>query len=213
MTPRAFGKGCRAALAVAACLFGLQGCGLALLGAAGGAAYSIAEDRRSSGVQFADETSQVRLHSRIADRFTDRIHVSVTSFNGMALLTGQAPDEATREEMTRIALGVPDIRAVTNDVQVAGISSRASRLNDELITSKVKARLIDSGKVSPVHVKVVTEAGIVYLMGLVTEAEADDAVAVARTTGGVRKVIKIFEYCATSSPACRADRKSAVTPG
>ncbi len=198
---------------VLASVIGLQGCGLALIGAAGGAAYSIAEDRRTPGMQLEDETSQVRVRSRILERFGDRVHVSVTSFNRMALLTGEAPDEATREEMSRIALGVPDVRAVTNDVQLSAVAPPASRINDEIITSKIKARLIDSGKSSPVHVKVVTEAGIVYLMGLVSEAEAENAVAIARTTGGVRKVVKIFEYCASGS-SCRASGKpSAATPG
>jgi len=192
-----------------ACVLGLQGCGLALIGAAGSAAFSIAEDRRTSGLQLADETSQLRVRSRIADRFGDRSHVSVTVFNRMALLTGEAPDETTRDEMSKIALGVPDIRAVTNEVQIAGVSTAASRLSDEVVTSKLKARLIDSGKVSPVHVKVVTEAGVVYLLGMVTQTEAENAVAVARTTGGVKKVVKVFEYCDDRNETCRADAKSA----
>lgn len=181
----------------------LQGCELAVIGAAGGAAYSIVEDRRSSGVQIDDETIQLRVQSRVSERFGDKVHLTVTSFNRMALVTGEAPDESARAEISKIVEGVPNVRAITNEVQIAIPTPRASRINDELITSKVKGRLIDSGKASPVHVKVVTEAGVVYLMGVVTEQEAADAVDIARTTSGVRKVVKIFEYCKTSEEICK----------
>lgn len=193
----------RIALAAAAAA-GLQGCELAVLGAAGTAAYSIAEDRRTPGTQFDDETIQPRTQSRASDRFGDKIHLTVTSFNRMALLTGEAPNEAAREEIGKIALGVPGVRAVTNELQIAAPTTRASRVADEYITLKVKVRFIQFGKVSPVHAKIVTEAGVVYLMGLVTEQEAEDAVDIARTTDGVRKVVKIFEYCKPSDEVCRS---------
>ncbi|MGH7125479.1 MAG: BON domain-containing protein [Stellaceae bacterium] len=190
----------------------LQGCELAVIGAAGGAAYSIVEDRRSSGVQIDDETIQLRVQSRVSDRFGDKVHLTVTSFNRMALLTGEAPDESARAEITKIVEGVPNVRAITNEVQIAIPTPRASRINDELITSKVKGRLIDSGKASPVHVKVVTEAGVVYLMGVVSEQEAADAVDIARTTSGVRKVVKIFEYCRTNEEICKPRPKEPAAP-
>jgi len=183
---------------------GLQGCELAVLGAAGSAAYSIAEDRRTSGTQFDDETIQPRTQSRVSDRFGDKVHLTVTSFNRVALLTGEAPDSTAREEIGKIALGVPGVRAITNEMQLAAPTTRASRVADEFITLKVKVRFINSGKVSPVHAKIVTEAGVVYLMGLVTEQEAEDAVDIARTTDGVRKVVKIFEYCKPGDEACRS---------
>jgi osmotically-inducible protein OsmY len=182
---------------------GLQGCELAILGAAGSAAYSIAEDRRTSGTQFDDETIQPRAQSRVSDRFGDKVHLTVMSFNRAVLLTGEAPDEATRQEIGKIVLAVPAVRAVTNELQIAAPTPRASRINDEFITFKVKGRFINSGKVSPVHAKIVTEAGVVYLMGLVTEQEAEDAVEVARNTDGVRKVVKIFEYCKPTDELCR----------
>lgn len=180
----------------------LQGCELAVIGAAG-AVYSVAEDRRSPGTQLNDETIQIRANNRIGQRFGDRAHVTVTSFNHMALLTGEAPDQAMREEIGRIVQAVPNVRAVANEIEIALPSTRASRLNDEVITTKVKGRLINSGKVNPVHAKVVTEAGVVYLLGVVTHAEAEAAVNVARTTGGVRKVVKIFEYCRPGDATCR----------
>jgi osmotically-inducible protein OsmY len=183
---------------------GLQGCELAILGAAGSAAYSIAEDRRTSGTQFDDETIQPRAQSRVSDRFGDKVHLTVMSFNRAVLLTGEAPDEATRAEIGKIVLAVPSVRAVTNELQLSAPTTRASRISDEFITFKVKGRFINSGKVSPVHAKIVTEAGVVYLMGLVTEQEAEDAVEVARNTDGVRKVVKIFEYCKPSDEVCRS---------
>jgi osmotically-inducible protein OsmY len=193
-------------LSVLLALSGLQGCELAILGAAGGAAYSIVEDRRSSGAQIDDEAIQLRAQNRISDRFGDKVHVTVTSFNRMALLTGEAPEDATRDEVIKIVQGVPNVRGITNEIQLAIPTARASRINDELITTKVKGRLIDSGKANPVHVKVITEAGVVYLMGVVTEKEADDSVEIARTTGGVRKVVKIFDYCKAGEP-CTASAK------
>jgi osmotically-inducible protein OsmY len=188
---------------VALASLGVQGCELAVIGAAGGAVYSVAEDRRTSGTQIDDEAIQVRARSRVSDRFGDRVHLTVTSFNRMVLLTGEAPDPQTREAIGRIVLGVPTVRAITNEIQITTPMNRASRINDEIITTKVKARLINSGKVSPVHAKVVTEAGVVYLLGVVTEDEAQAAVNIARTTGGVRKVVKIFEYCEAGAEVCR----------
>ncbi|MFN4149118.1 MAG: BON domain-containing protein, partial [Rhodocyclaceae bacterium] len=92
-----------------------------------------------------------------------------------------------------IVAAVPNVKAISNELQIAGASSLASRSNDTYITSKVKARFIDANRFAANHVKVVTEAGIVYLMGLVTQKEADAAVEIARTTGGVRKVVRVFE--------------------
>lgn len=191
------------AVAAALCAAMLHGCGLAVIGAAGSAAFSIADDRRSPSVQFDDEAIQARIQSWVSDRFGSKVHLNVTSFNHMALLTGQASDEQTRQEIGRIALAVPDVRAITNEVQIEAPSNRGSRLNDEFITSKVKARFIESGKVSPTHAKVVTEASVVYLLGLVTEKEAAAAVEIARSTDGVRKVVRIFEICSETDPVCR----------
>ena len=100
--------------------------------------------------------------------------------------------------LEKIAGEVTNVKSVANEVQIAAITSLSARGNDSYITSKVKARFIDANKFSANHVKVVTEAGAVYLLGMVTRQEADDAVEVARTTGGVIKVVKLFEYLATA---------------
>jgi osmotically-inducible protein OsmY len=171
----------------------------------GAAAISV-EDRRTTGAQIEDEGIELRASNRITERFGDKVHVNVTSYNRAVLLTGEAPDARTRDEIGRIAAGVQNVRSVLNEIQIAGISSLASRSNDAFITSKIKARFFDGAKFSPVHVKVVTEAAVVYLLGVVTEKEAADAVEYARTTGGVRKVVKVFEYCKPTDPVCAPPR-------
>jgi osmotically-inducible protein OsmY len=98
---------------------------------------------------------------------------------------------------------VANVRSVTNEVQVAGLSSATSRANDTAITARIKGRFINVDGLNSVHVKVVTEAGVVYLLGLVTEKEAETATELARTTGGVRKVIKVFEYCKSTDDLCK----------
>jgi len=173
-----------------------------LLGAGGAAAVSSLEDRRSTGAQLDDESIEIRATNRVNDRFGDRVHVNVTSYNRIALVTGEVPDERARAEAEKIVLAVPNVRGITDDLQIAGPSSFGSRTNDSYLTTKVRGRLLDTKRLSPVHVKVVSEAGVVYLMGIVTDAEADEAVEIARTTGGVRKVVKAFEYCKPGDERC-----------
>jgi osmotically-inducible protein OsmY len=126
----------------------------------------------------------------------------VTAFNRAVLLTGEAWDEATRAEAEKLAAEVPNVRSVTNDIQVSGITSATSRANDAAITARVKGGFVNTKGLNALHVKVVTEAGVVYLLGLVTEAEAEKATEVARTTGGVRKVVRVFEYCTAADERC-----------
>jgi osmotically-inducible protein OsmY len=168
-----------------------------------GVAVATVEDRRTTGTQLEDRGIELRAANRIDDRLGERVHVNVTSFNRYVLLTGEVPDEAARTEVETLTRGVPNVLGVSNDLQIAGKSSTTSRSNDTIITTKVKTRFIDAGKFSPFHVKVVTEAAVVYLFGIVTEQEAADAVEIARTTSGVRKVVKIFEYCKPTDAVCR----------
>src|SRR5471030_1732707 len=112
----------------------------------------------------------------------------------MVLITGEAADAATKTEIEKIVRAVENVRGVYNEMTVAGVTAMSARANDSFITSKVKARFVDQRKFNAVHVKVVTEAGVVYLLGLVKRTEADDAVEITRTTSGVQKVVKLFEY-------------------
>ena len=167
-----------------------------------GAGVMSAVDRRTTGAQVDDEGIELRAGNRIGERFGDKVHVNVTSFNRSVLLTGEAPDAKTKEEIEKIVAAVPNARAVTNELTLTGNSTLSNRANDASITGKVKARFLDAGKFNPLHVKVVTERSVVYLLGVVTDQEAADAVEIARTTGGVRKVVKIFDYCKPTDPAC-----------
>jgi len=188
---------------VAAAALLLQGCVPMVIGAGGAAVYSSLEDRRSTGTQIDDEAIETRASNRISDRFGSRVHVNVTSYNRIALVTGEVPDDSARAEVEKIVRAVPNVRDVTNDLQISGISSYGSRSNDTYLTSKVRGRLFDTKRVSPVHLKVVTESGVVYLMGVVTEPEAEEAVDIARNTGGVRKVVKVFDYCKPTDELCK----------
>ena len=172
----------------------LQGCvEMAVVGA--GAAVLAADDRRSVGALAEDKDIALRAESRVGDRYGDKVHVNVTSYNRNVLLTGEAPDAATKTQVERIMREIPNVRGVVNEIQVAGVSSFSARANDSYLTSKVKARFLDNASMFSInHVKVVTEAGVVYLLGLVTRKEADAAVEIARTTGGVQKVVRVFEY-------------------
>ena len=183
----------------------LQGCAETVIVVGAGAAVMSATDRRSTGAQVDDEGIELRTTNRIDERFGDKVHVNVTSFNYVVLLTGEVPDAGTRAEIEKIARGAGAVRSVTNEAQISGVSSFGARTNDSYITSKVKARFLDVGRFNANHVKVVTEASVVYLMGIVTEAEAKEAVEIARTTGGVLKVVKIFEYC---TAPCKTPEKS-----
>lgn len=179
----------------------LSGCPVAIIGG-GAAAIGAIEDRRTSGTMFDDDGIESSLRRTLRERYGDNTHVSVTSYNRSLLLTGEVPDEARRAEVEKLAREIPNVRGVTNDLQLGTPSTLGARANDSLITSRVKARLLDSNKVNPIHVKVVTEAGVVYLMGIVTEQEANDAVEVARTTGSVIKVVRIFELCKRGDGVC-----------
>jgi osmotically-inducible protein OsmY len=205
MSTRSIGAWSYAGALVVALL--LQGCaGVIAVGA--GAAVMSATDRRSTGAQVDDEGIELRVSNRVDERFGDKVHLNVTSFNYVVLLTGEAPDANTRVEIEKIARADTGVRSVANELQVAGVSSFGTRTNDSYITSKVKSRFVDMGHFSANHVKVVTESNVVYLMGIVTDAEAADAVQIARTTGGVSKVVKIFQYCKPGVPPCKAPEKA-----
>lgn len=170
----------------------LSGCfGAAAVGVGAGAL--VYADRRTTEVQVTDEGIELRAGNRISDKYGSNTHVNVTSYNRAVLLTGEVPDALTKADVEKIVAEVPNVKAVSNELQIAAASTLTARSNDTYITSKVKARFVDANTFAANHVKVVTEAGVVYLMGLVSQKEANAAVEVARTTGGVQKVVRIFE--------------------
>jgi osmotically-inducible protein OsmY len=171
----------------------LHGCAAVALGGAATAGYLVGEDRRTVGTITEDQAIEVKTNSRI-NGAQPNSHVNVTSYNRMVLLTGEVQDAAAKAEVEKIARAVENVRGVYNELQVAGNSALSARANDSYVTSKVKARFVDAQRFNPVHVKVVTESGTVYLMGLVKKAEAAEATELARTTSGVMKVVRVFEF-------------------
>ena len=172
----------------------LTGCvPLLVAGAVGGTAL-VATDRRSVGAQADDESIELKISNNIGTGFGDRVHVSVTSYNGIVLLTGEVPTQDLVGSIGEIARTTAKVRRVHNEVTVGPVSEVGSRTNDSYITSKVKARFVEANKFSATHVKVVTERQVVYLMGVVRRDEADTATQIASTTSGVLRVVKLFEY-------------------
>jgi osmotically-inducible protein OsmY len=183
------------AAAILASALGLSGCvPLAITGGVAATA-AVATDRRSTGAQLDDELIEDKTAAQVLERFkgTD-VHVNVTSYNGNVLLTGEVPFESVRSDIGEIAARMPKARSVQNDLLIGAATGLGSRSNDTLITSKVKARFVESDKFQINHVKVVTERGIVYLLGIVRPEEGNAAAEIARTTSGVQRVVKVFEY-------------------
>ena len=172
----------------------LQSCLPLIVGAGVGAGVMMADDRRTSASILEDQTIEIKIKNRINEKYDDQLHVNITSFNRFVLLTGEAPTEEIKQDLTIVALEVQNVRNVQNEVIVAGNSSFTSRSSDSLLTSRIKGRLTQNKDVSSNHVKVVTENGAVFLMGLVTRAEAESAAQTAATTSGAQRVVKVFEY-------------------
>ncbi len=180
-------------LLLAACLPLLHACVPVVAGGVG-AGITMANDRRTSGIYIEDQNIELKVQSRLSDKFHDQVHVNITSYNLALLLTGEAPTPTLRSEAESIVQAVPNVRQVFNEIAVAPLSSFSNRSNDGYITTKVKAHMVEANKFNIVHVKVVTEASVVYLLGIVTRKEAEDATEIARTTSGVSKVVRLFEY-------------------
>jgi osmotically-inducible protein OsmY len=179
--------------AIAATLL-LSGCfGAALVGGAATGAL-IANDRRPPEVVLGDERVELAAVQRLNQHFGDRAHVSVTSYNYTALLTGEVPDQKSKEDAEKLIAQVERVKSVVNELQIGLPSSLSSRGNDTYLTGRVKATFVSANQFNANQVKVVTERGVVYLMGLVTRKEADEATRIASRTPGVQKVVRVFEY-------------------
>jgi osmotically-inducible protein OsmY len=179
-------------LALAATLPVLQGCfGIALVGATTGALA--VSDRRSIGAQTDDQAIELKASSRLTQSLKDVSHLNFTSYNRRVLLTGEVPNESVKAQVAEEVGRIENVQGIYNELVISGNSSLASRSSDSYVTSKVKARFIDADEFSANHVKVVTEAGTVFLLGIVNQREANAAVQVARTTSGVQKVVNVLK--------------------
>lgn len=181
-----------AAIAVASAL--LAGCAPILVAGAVGGTALVATDRRSAGAQLDDESIELKIANNIGAGFGDQVHVNVTSYNGVVLLTGEVPTQDSLNAIVEIAHKTPKVRIVHNELLIGPVASVGSRTNDTYITAKVKSRFVEANKFAANHVKVVTERQVVYLMGLVRHSEADTAAQIAATTSGVTRVVKLFQY-------------------
>jgi osmotically-inducible protein OsmY len=178
--------------AALALVMGLGACAPLMVGGFVGGAM-VATDRRTSGTQLEDEGIELRSANRIREMVGDRVHVNVTSYNRQVLLTGEVPNDRDRQYLAKLVSEVDSVRSVVNELAVMPATSLADRSTDALITGKIKASMLDSKDIFASAYKVVTERGNVYLMGRVTQREANRATDIARTVGGVKKVVRVFE--------------------
>ena len=160
-------------------------------GMVGGA--MVASDRRTSGIQLEDEGIELKSASRLREMMGSRGHINITSYNRQVLVTGEVPNEQDKDYVAKLVSEVENVRLVVNELVVGPNSSLTDRSTDSLITAKVKGQMVDSKDIFANAYKIVTERGVVYLMGRVTQREADRATEVARQVSGVKKVVRVFE--------------------
>ena len=189
-----------AGVLTAAVLGALGGC-IAVAGGAMAGGTMMAMDRRSSGTQLDDQAIELRAAVAIDETVGERGHVNATSYSRVVLLTGEVPTEADRSKVEAAVTKVDNVRVVLNELAVMPNTSLGQRANDTIITGKVKAAIFDAKELQVVSVKVVTERGVVYLMGRVTEVESMVAAQVARGVGGVQKVVTVFEIISPAEAA------------
>jgi osmotically-inducible protein OsmY len=191
--PRSFNRLVATGLAVAALGATLSACApLMVAGAATGALVVV--DRRTSGAQLDDQSIEVRSSNRIMAQLGEgRARVNVTSYNRRVLLTGEASSDAIKTQVGQMVSQVENVKEVINELGVTSSPSFKERASDTLITGRIKASLVDAKDISASAFKVTTERGTVYLMGRVTQREADRATGIARNTSGVARVIRAFE--------------------
>jgi osmotically-inducible protein OsmY len=192
-----------AALTVAALGGALSGC-VALVGGGAAVAGMSAVDRRTTGTQVEDQGIELRAGNRISEVMGEKARVSATSYNRVVLLTGQAGNATDKATIEKLVREQATVREVYNEIEVVPFTATlGQRSQDSLITTKVKASLVDMKTVSAISFKVTTERGVVYLMGLVTPREGNIAADVAKGVSGVTRVVKIFEYINEEDPRVR----------
>ncbi len=176
----------------AATLASMQGC-IALLGAGAVAGGMSLNDRRTGGTQIEDQAIELKSGGRIRDAIGDKGHINVTSYNRIALITGEVPTDADKAAVEKAITGIEGVTNAVNELEVGANSTLSTRSSDTVITTRVKSGLIDAKDIQASAIKVVTERGNVYLMGRVSEREAARAADIARAQPSVMKVVRVFE--------------------
>jgi osmotically-inducible protein OsmY len=162
----------------------------------GGAVVSgtmVATDRRTSGTVVEDNAIEIKANRRISVNIGDRVHVNVTSYNRQVLLTGEVPNLQDKQLVEKLVSEVENVRNIVNELTVMGNSTLAQRASDTLVTSRVKANLVDARDLIASAFKITTERGTVYVMGRVTQREANRATEVITRTSGVQRLVRVFE--------------------
>ncbi|CAK0769718.1 hyperosmotically inducible periplasmic protein [Gammaproteobacteria bacterium] len=175
----------------------LTGCAAPLLFVGGVATGAIvADDRRSAGTMLYDEGIELDAHKALDSdpRLRNETHINITSFNSVVLLSGEAPTTILRYRAETLVREVPRVRLVYNEMTIGPPSSMTTRSSDTIITARVKGEISGNRYVDANHVKIVTESGVVFLMGLVSRSEADQSTEAARGVSGVVKVVRLFEF-------------------
>ncbi|MFM0740117.1 BON domain-containing protein [Paraburkholderia xenovorans] len=188
----------------------LQGCFLAVAGAAAGGGALVATDRRTLGAQTEDRELQVKALSQISQNLPDSAHVNVAVFNRRVLLTGEVAGDASKQRAETIVRGLNNVNTIVNELAIMPASSFSSRTNDTYLETRVKSALIAEKNISANNFKVVSERGSVYLMGLVTMDEGNRGADVASRVPGVTQVVKVFQYIQPQEAAAAA--AAAATP-
>ncbi|MDZ7591257.1 MAG: BON domain-containing protein [Rubrivivax sp.] len=201
---------CAAALAVAGVL---SGCAPLVVGSVVVGGTMVATDRRTTGTQVEDQTIELKAADR-AKALATLGHVNVVSYNRVALITGEVPSQADKERVGSAVAGVQNVRGIVNELGIGGNSTFGSQSTDAVIGGKVKASLVDAPDLQANAFKVVVERAVVFLMGRVTQREADRATEIARSVSGVQKVVQVFDILteqelaalgpATAAPASAA---------
>jgi osmotically-inducible protein OsmY len=182
------------AVAASLVVSALAGCAAPLfIGGAFAGGVLMATDRRTSGAQIEDEGIELRTASRVREALVERAHVNINSYNRQVLLTGEVPTEQDKAAVEQIANKVENVKSVVNELAVLGNSTLTARSSDSLVTSRVKAALVDDKELYANAFKIVTERGTVYMMGRVSKREADLATTVVRGQSGVQKVVRLLE--------------------
>ncbi len=163
---------------------------------AGGAAAGglVAADRRTTGAYLEDQEIELKAEKAISDNLKENVHANVTSYNRRVLITGEVSNEANKAKAESLVKPIQNVNRINNQLVIGANSTISSRTNDTYITSKVKTKFISENKFAANLVKVVTENGTVFLMGMVTHKEGDDAAEIASKVSDVKKVVKDFEY-------------------
>ncbi len=185
----------------------LSACAPLLVGGAMVGGTLVFMDRRTTGAQVDDQGIELKAANRIKETVGDRAHINVTSYNRTVLMTGEAATDADRTAIEQAVQRVENVRSIVNEIGVMSPSSISARSNDTIITSKVKATLVDARDLQANAFKVVTERSVVYLMGRVTEREATRASDLTRGIAGVDKVVRVFEVITEAELADGAPRK------